>query len=836
MVVFTSQKKKAHYTYTIIPQGIKDFCARRIGEALGIFIIALSGIIFFSLFGYNIQDPNINYINGNDVTNPFGYLGASVADIFIQFLGLGSFILVAIMIYFGIFMIIKEKEFPNYLRLFSALLICMMCSGLLTQFFGVNSNLYPTSHGGYVGVVFVGVFDSQFIGDRQFIFALLYIGVLMLLVSYTFRINIHNMTVILKLCIVSVFAFVIFLLSLPAKLLKYVFAFFTHKLPSDTSVYSRRNSLLSLLFNLTHKFSLNYGRTSQGFLSGISAWVGSIVNAIEAAKNEDKHSMSKTSLKVNHLHADIKHTPIVEESAKDKDNIKVKIPQIANEDTLDPLVQNYNLGDFKMPSINMLEGSPPGQNNTSADRKKIIANVSKLEKVLRDFGVSGDIVEVRSGPVVTLYELEPSPGVKSSRVVGLADDIARSMSAISTRVAVVSGKNAIGIELPNDDRQTVYLRELIANRYFSDHVAQLPLALGRDIAGEPVIADLARMPHLLIAGTTGSGKSVGINTMLLSLIYALPPQECRLILIDPKMLELSVYDDIPHLLTPVVTEPKKAVTALKWAVREMERRYKLMSNYSVRNLHGYNARAEKHNAQLNEDEMGEENVMEKLPYIVLVIDEMADLMMVAGKEIEAAVQRLAQMARAAGIHMITATQRPSVDVITGTIKANFPTRISFQVSSKIDSRTILGEQGAEQLLGQGDMLFLESGGRLRRVHGPFVSDAEVERVVNDLKKQQKPEYRDDVLIEDDNTNRDSVFDTILNNQIGTSGNSNDELYKKAVQLVACDRKASTSYIQRRLAIGYNKAASLIEKMEEEGLIGPADHAGRRDIYLEKLEN
>jgi S-DNA-T family DNA segregation ATPase FtsK/SpoIIIE len=466
--------------------------------------------------------------------------------------------------------------------------------------------------------------------------------------------------------------------------------------------------------------------------------------------------------------------------------------------------------------------------------------------VLEDFGVKGEIINVRPGPVVTLYELEPAPGIKSSRVISLADDIARSMSAISARVAVVPGRNAIGIELPNPHREKVLLRELLDTDAYTDSNAKLPLCLGKTIGGEPVIVDLTRMPHLLIAGTTGSGKSVAINTMILSLLYRLKPEECRLIMVDPKMLELSVYDNIPHLLTPVVTDPKKAIVALKWAVREMEERYKKMSKLGVRNIDGYNARiaeavskGEKLTRTVHtgyDKESGdaiyeeEELDLEPLPFVVVIVDEMADLMMVAGKDIEGAVQRLAQMARAAGLHVILATQRPSVDVITGTIKANFPTRISFQVTSKIDSRTILGEQGAEQLLGQGDMLYMQGGGRISRVHGPFVSDDEVEKVVRHLKSQGQPQYLEAVTAADEpelDEDGNPVFDAT---GMGQAGDPSD-LYQQAVQIVLRDRKASTSYIQRRLQIGYNRAASLMERMEQEGVVGQANHAGKREILI-----
>ena len=495
-------------------------------------------------------------------------------------------------------------------------------------------------------------------------------------------------------------------------------------------------------------------------------------------------------------------------------------------------------GGFVLPPLSLLAAARASERSTpSVD--DIEETAESLESVLEDFGVKGEIINARPGPVVTLYELEPAPGIKSSRIIGLADDIARSMSALSARVAVVPGRNAIGIELPNEVREKVYLRELLSYDEYNASTAKLPLCLGKTIGGESVIVDLSRMPHLLIAGTTGSGKSVAINTMILSLVYRLRPEQCRLIMVDPKMLELSVYDGIPHLLTPVVTDPKKAVVALKWAVREMEERYKLISKLGVRNIEGYNARLAEARAKGEaitrtvhtgyDKETGEaiyereELNLDPLPFVVVIVDEMADLMMVAGKDIEGAIQRLAQMARAAGIHVILATQRPSVDVITGTIKANFPTRISFQVTSKIDSRTILGEQGAEQLLGQGDMLYMAGGGRISRVHGPFVSDEEVEKVVRHLKAQGVPEYLEAVTAED--LEDEAVFDAT---GMGAAGEAND-LYQQAVQIVLRDRKASTSYIQRRLQIGYNRAATIMERMEQEGVVGQPNHAGKREI-------
>ncbi|MEJ1159902.1 FtsK/SpoIIIE family DNA translocase [Prosthecomicrobium sp. N25] len=495
---------------------------------------------------------------------------------------------------------------------------------------------------------------------------------------------------------------------------------------------------------------------------------------------------------------------------------------------------------YQFPPVSIL--AEPRRTGPAAELSEDVleGNAGILEGVLDDFGVKGEIIHVRPGPVVTLYELEPAPGVKSSRVIGLADDIARSMSAISARVAVVPGRNVIGIELPNQRRETVYFREMISSQDFETTKHKLALCLGKTIGGEPVIVDLARMPHLLVAGTTGSGKSVAMNTMILSLLYRLTPEQCKLIMIDPKMLELSVYDGIPHLLTPVVTDPKKAVMALKWAVREMEDRYRKMSKLGVRNIDGFNARVAEAKARgevlTREVQTGfhrqtgepiyeqEQLALDPLPYIVVLVDEMADLMIVAGKEIEGAIQRLAQMARAAGIHIVMATQRPSVDVITGTIKANFPTRISFQVTSKIDSRTILGEQGAEQLLGQGDMLYMAGGGRIQRVHGPFVADDEVEKVVVHLKRQGKPQYLEAITAGEEEVDEAGAGDE------GSLEDSKD-LYDRAVAVVLKDKKASTSYVQRRLQIGYNRAASLIERMEKEGIVGPPNHSGKREILI-----
>ncbi|MCB1532732.1 MAG: DNA translocase FtsK 4TM domain-containing protein [Alphaproteobacteria bacterium] len=533
-------------------------------------------------------------------------------------------------------------------------------------------------------------------------------------------------------------------------------------------------------------------------------------------------------------------------------NIPVVAPKAAaaEKKSQSPSQQKFSLdnGEWEFPPLNLIQEPPEETEAPHMNEEALRKNAELLQNVLADYKIEGDIVSIHPGPVVTLYELEPAPGVKSSRVISLADDIARSMSAVSVRVAVVPGRNVIGIELPNKVRQTVYMQELLSTGVFEKTKAKLPLILGKDIGGQPILADLAKMPHLLVAGTTGSGKSVAVNTMICSILYALPPEKCRFIMIDPKMLELSVYDDIPHLLSPVVTEPGKAVVALKWTVKEMEDRYRAMSKLGVRNIEGYNARvreaAKKGENLMRRVQTGfdpdtgkpvfEEQPMDlsELPYIIVVVDEFADLMLVAGKDVEAAIQRLAQMARAAGIHLIMATQRPSVDVITGVIKANFPTRISFSVTSKIDSRTILGEGGAEQLLGMGDMLYMAPGGRITRVHGPFVSDKDVEKVCDFLRNQSQPQYIDDITDEDGDFGDSDVMNAMFGGGSGNdSGSEVDELYDQAVALVAREGKASTSFVQRYLQIGYNRAARIIEEMERQGIISKASPTGKREILV-----
>jgi S-DNA-T family DNA segregation ATPase FtsK/SpoIIIE len=604
---------------------------------------------------------------------------------------------------------------------------------------------------------------------------------------------------------------------------------------------------------LTARYSVSGGRSAVGGVTSASGWLVGLMNRDPAGLAPDDSAEEPPPLvrprAVVKAPEPQREAPSVE-SARLAEFAPPPIRSIrpqAPPPVRKPQQATLPLGEagWKFPPMSLLK-DPPARAMSGPSEEALQANARLLETVLSDYGVQGEIVEIRPGPVVTLYELVPAPGIRSARVIGLADDVARSLSVTAVRIATVPGRNVIGIEVPNSKRETVFLSEILGGDDAQKASSKLALALGKDIGGRAIFADLARMPHLMIAGTTGSGKSVGVNAMILSLLYRLSPDQCRLILIDPKMLELSTYEGIPHLMAPVVTEPAKAVTALKWTVREMERRYRAMSQLGVRNIGGFNDRVADARAKGEvltrkvqtgfDPDTGrpthEEQplALEPLPFIVVVVDEMADLMMVAGKEIEQAVQRLAQMARAAGIHVIMATQRPSVDVITGTIKANFPTRISFQVISKFDSRTILGEQGAEQLLGMGDMLFMQGGGRITRIHGPFVSDDEVEKVVAFLREQGEPAYLDEVT-ESADASGDSEGGV---SGISGASDSDKSLFDQAVDVVAREGKASTSFIQRHLNIGYNKAAKLIEQMEKEGIVGAANHVGKREILVRRI--
>ena len=783
---------------TFVSDHFRDIIRRRLSELAGLALISLAVLGAIALATWSIQDPSLSHATQKSIHNLLGFPGAIFADLAMQLLGLASILLLVPELLLG-WRLLSHKPVGEKWRSLLWIVATVVAAAFASTLPHIGSWPLPTGLGGVAGDAVLRapawIFGSPLGGFMRFI-----------------------------LCIV-------FGLATAVTILLASRARDDNEKPAAREVDDEEDG-------------------ERDDADHASAWLGMIVHALLSWKarigrmirgeSRVRTAMPAAQGPRREPRFDGEDDEYEDEGEEEEDD---------DEDSPAPRrraaarVRSRRGGNgYTLPSLNLLAAQRASE-RTTLSHDIIDGNATALESVLQDFGVRGEIINARPGPVVTLYELEPAPGIKSSRVIGLADDIARSMSAVSARVAVVSGRNAIGIELPNPLREKVYLRELLTGNDYNESAAKLPLCLGKTIGGESVIVDLSRMPHLLIAGTTGSGKSVAINTMILSLVYRLRPDQCRLIMVDPKMLELSVYDGIPHLLTPVVTDPKKAVVALKWAVREMEGRYKKMSKLGVRNIDGYNARVAEARAKGEtltrtvhtgyDKESGqavyekEELELEPLPFLVVIVDEMADLMMVAGKDIEGAIQRLAQMARAAGIHVILATQRPSVDVITGTIKANFPTRISFQVTSKIDSRTILGEQGAEQLLGQGDMLYMAGGGRINSVHGQFVSDDEVEKVVRHLKAQGAPEYLEEVTAggeEDEDGN--PVFDAT-----GMGLAEGGDLFQQAVAIVKRDRKASTSYIQRRLQIGYNRAATIMERMEEEGIVGQANHAGKREILI-----
>ncbi|MCJ2029536.1 DNA translocase FtsK [Methylobacterium sp. J-043] len=855
--------------YDTFVDSLRPFLAKRLTECGGLILFTGAVALTVALATWSINDPSLNHATDQRAHNVLGRPGAVVADLAMQLLGLGSIALALPPALWGV-RLMRERDLPHGgLRIVLWFVGVLCASAVASALPPTDRWPLPTGMGGVAG-------DALLAGTRMLV------GPLAHFAGFLFA------------------ACAILSLTAACRVTKPDFEE-DEEVPYGASRPAPRSGRAS-----AHEERHDADEPSLGILS-----LGALAQAVmrgraslrtrleswQAPPDEDEglaYAGASPALAARRAFADPEEAPWAPQARERSDVSGRREPQFEpEEDDSDeaptraaaqrpapigtgadmaadepptrvarPLPQapaarprpaepRPEAGEYRPPALELLARPREAAPGSEVSAEALEQNATMLEATLQDFGVRGDILAVRPGPVVTLYELEPAPGTKSSRVIALADDIARSMSAASARVAVVPGRNAIGIELPNAKRETVFLRELLASEDFVETKQKLALCLGKNIGGEPIIADLARMPHLLVAGTTGSGKSVAINTMILSLLYRLKPEECRLIMVDPKMLELSVYDGIPHLLSPVVTDPKKAVIALKWAVREMEERYKKMSKVGVRNIDGFNARLEEARARgetltrtvqtgfdrstgeaVYEDEVMDLN---PLPYIVIVVDEMADLMMVAGKDIEGAIQRLAQMARAAGIHLIMATQRPSVDVITGTIKANFPTRISFQVTSKIDSRTILGEMGAEQLLGQGDMLFMAGGGRTTRVHGPFCSDSEVETVVAHLKRQGRPSYLEAVTADEGEipaggaaSEDGPVFDA---GQFGGGGEGGD-LYEQAVAVVLRDKKASTSYIQRRLQIGYNRAASLMERMETEGLVGPANHAGKREILVE----
>lgn len=807
-----------------LPPSIREGLARRVRELSGLGLIALSGVASAALMTWSVQDPSLSHATSRPIRNILGYAGAIGADLAMQILGLGAIMLVLTVAIWGWRMLTHRPFDREALRLGSWILCTVIAAGFVSCWPHGGAWPLPTGLGGVVGDALVRA-PAVIFGPAGMIYRMVLGTIMFAAMAATF----------LVAC------------GLGAREHDDELAEIEDDdKPLDQDEESDRGSVsLGWLFHalMSTKARLIWllGAAYRSLVSSAPK-----TKAVSFSRQEPNLGGGRTAPPISPQSQDEDYEDEHEEE-EDEEEEEEPAARAPRKKAAPKAASKKSSDKFELPSVSVL-AAPKAGDRQPLSKAELETNSRALEGVLQDFGVRGEIVKAHPGPVVTLYELEPAPGIKSSRVIGLSDDIARSMSALSARVAVVPGRNAIGIELPNAHREKVYLRELLVAKETVDSVAKLPLCLGKTIGGDPVIIDLARTPHMLIAGTTGSGKSVAINTMILSLVYRLRPDQCRLIMVDPKMLELSVYDGIPHLLTPVVTDPKKAVVALKWAVREMEERYKNMAKLGVRNIDGYNTRLLELKAKGEEPtrtvhtgfdkETGkaiyeeEKLSLDPLPYIVIIVDEMADLMMVAGKDIEGAVQRLAQMARAAGLHVILATQRPSVDVITGTIKANFPTRIAFQVTSKIDSRTILGEMGAEQLLGQGDMLYMAGGGRISRVHGPFASDEEVEKVVRHLKTQGQPEYLEAVTAEEPTEDEDgAVFDAS-----GMGADGGGDLFSQAVAIVKRDRKASTSYIQRRLQIGYNRAASLMERMELEGIVGPANHAGKREILVEEEDS
>jgi S-DNA-T family DNA segregation ATPase FtsK/SpoIIIE len=794
-----------------LPASIREALVRRLRELAGLMLIALSGVAAAALMTWSVQDPSLSHATSRAIRNIVGYPGAIGADLAMQIIGLGAIMLILPVAVWGWRMLTHRAFDREALRLACWILCTAISAGFASCWTHGGAWPLPTGLGGVVGDALVRA-PAVALGPPGFVYRLV-------------------LGIVLFAAMVATFLFASGMGSRREE------EELTPIEDDDTPFEEEHDRSSVSLGWAFHALMSAKARLAWLMAAAYRSLVASAPQPRAVSFERQEPSLGGRAAP--------SLAPQAEEEFDDEEDDEEEVPAArAPRKKPAPRAPARKSDKFDLPAVSMLT-APKASDRQPLSKSELEANSRALEGVLGDFGVRGEIVKANPGPVVTLYELEPAPGIKSSRVIGLSDDIARSMSALSARVAVVAGRNAIGIELPNAHREKVYLRELLSVK--DESHAKLPLCLGKNIGGESIIIDLARTPHMLIAGTTGSGKSVAINTMILSLVYRLRPDQCRLIMVDPKMLELSVYDGIPHLLTPVVTDPKKAVVALKWAVREMEERYKKMSKLGVRNIDGYNQRLVEARGKGEEltrtvhtgfdKETGkaiyeEEKLdLDPLPYIVIIVDEMADLMMVAGKDIEGAVQRLAQMARAAGLHVILATQRPSVDVITGTIKANFPTRISFQVTSKIDSRTILGEMGAEQLLGQGDMLYMAGGGRISRVHGPFVSDEEVEKVVRHLKSQGQPEYLEAVTAEEPTDEDGAVFDST-----GMGGDGGGDLFAQAVAIVKRDRKASTSYIQRRLQIGYNRAASLMERMELEGIVGQANHAGKREILVEEEES
>jgi S-DNA-T family DNA segregation ATPase FtsK/SpoIIIE len=784
-----------------LPEPLRNFFRRRFAEGAGLLVVALGLALAIALLGYDSLDASLNNASGAAVSNPMGFYGAVIADLSLQYFGLAVALPVIVLLAWGV-RLVRHRAVPHF-GWRTLLVLLSICAAA----FALNAASIPDAWPIRTGLG--GTFGH-----------LTYDPSVEFLSGYEIAPSVPVIA-----------AAAIALIGLVSAL---ALNWSDWRMVSRVIAWGGRHSSHATLW--TARRGAGAARDGAGRLNAA-------VKKRAAARREPqlvKPARSRTA--TARVAPAAPAVPVAAPKRRVAPRAKAPKPGRQAQASRQAKLNLSAPGEiYELPPLDLLaEIDETAKTANRVGEDALEQNARVLESVLEDFGVYGEIVHVRPGPVVTLYELEPAPGTKTSRVIGLADDIARSMSAVSVRIAVVPGRNVIGIELPNSNREHVGLRELLASSSFEKKSSDLTLALGKDIGGEPVMVDLARMPHLLIAGTTGSGKSVGINAMIASLLYRLEPEECRFIMIDPKMLELSVYDGIPHLLSPVVTDPKKAVVALKWVTQEMENRYRSMSKLGVRNVAGYNQRIEQarkkgevlsRKVQTGFDAETGKPVFEEqpfdmvpLPFIVVVVDEMADLMLVAGKEVEAAVQRLAQMARAAGIHLILATQRPSVDVITGTIKANLPTRISFQVTTKIDSRTILGEQGAEQLLGQGDMLYMAGGGRITRVHGPFVSDTEVETLVAFLKAQGEPDYIDDVT-------EDEGAGSGIPGFAPSGDDTGDKLYDQAVALVAREQKASTSFVQRHLQIGYNRAARIIEQMEKEGVVSTANHVGRREVLV-----
>jgi S-DNA-T family DNA segregation ATPase FtsK/SpoIIIE len=756
----------------LLPDSIKQFIVNRLLEISGITTILLSIFILISVASYSSFDPSILNLNNYEVKNIGGYLGASISEILIQFFGYSSILICIILTSWA-----YKLFFSKNLELFALNFLLLPITVFLLALFFEAVNL-PISNGFIATQSLILINDTNVITNTYLNYSLITLIFIFFLISFYFTMG-------LKL--------------------------------------EEWNSLLRFVWHIT-RVSILFNKK-----------LVSIVKSYFVQESLQKVDLKKTA-ETRNLEPKIDFDSLRNEPVSTYDYKEQKKSIIEQQDEI---LFEENL--YRAPDINFLS-KPELTRENAINREELELNAEKLKSVLTDFKIEGEIIKVSPGPIVTMYELQPAPGIKASKIISLSDDIARNMSAMSARVAIIPGKNVIGIEIPNSIKNPVYLSELFKHEEFVSNEKNLILALGKDISGNARFANLENMPHLLIAGTTGSGKSVGINVMITSILYKHSPEDCKFILIDPKMLELSVYEGVPHLITPVVTDPKKAIVALKWVVREMESRYKKMSLLGVRNIENYNQRiieainkSEKiirsipsginpETGQPTTSQIEIEN--KKMPFIVVVVDEMADLMMVAGKEIEHAIQRLSQMARAAGIHLIMATQRPSVDVITGTIKANFPSRISFQVSSKFDSRTILGDEGAERLLGKGDMLMMTAGGLTTRIHGPFISDQEIENIVQSLQKQGHPEYDEEILKEESEDNELGVI----------SESDQDSLFKDCLEIIKKEGKASTSLLQRKLQIGYNRAARIIDQLEEHGYISPANHVGKREVNFEKFTN